>query len=185
MVAPRVAGRAGLAAVTAMPLVLMAGMNGVRYTLAPEMLAIWAAPVTGPIRETMPSAVAGSSACWPEAVLAGCTVSRLASWPSSASSPDSEELEMPSTPTMAAMPMLMPSADSPARTRRVRSPRLATRSRSRPVSRDPSASRARCSVMDDLSVADLDPPVHRAGDVPVVGDDGDGGAVGVQFAQQV
>ena len=85
----------------------------------------------------MPSAVVGSSVCCPKALWPACTVSRLPSWPSSASRPDLEDWEMPSTPTMAAMPMLIPRADSKARTRRLRSPRLPTRSRSRRDSRDP------------------------------------------------
>ena len=95
------------------------------------MLPISVTLVTGPMRDTMPSAVAGSSVGWPKAVLPGCTVIRLPSWPSSFSRPDFDDWEMPSTPTMAAMPMLIPSADSDARTRRLRSPRLPTRSRSR------------------------------------------------------
>ena len=103
------------------------------------MLPISVTLVTGPMRDTMPSEVVGSSVCWPKAVLAGCTVRRLPSRPSSFSRPDLDDWEMPSTPTMAAMPMLMPSADSEARTRRLRSPRLPTRSRSRRDSREPPA----------------------------------------------
>ena len=93
--------------------------------------------VTGPMRDTMPSAVVGSSVAWPNAVLPACTVIRLPSRPSSLSRPDLEDWEMPSTPTMAAMPMLMPRADRAARTLRLRRPRLPTRSRSRRDSRDP------------------------------------------------
>src|SRR5580704_10476583 len=148
------------------------------------MEPISATPVTGPIRDTMPPAVSGSSVCWPEALLPACTVSRLPSRPSSASSSDSEDWEMPSTPTMAAMPILMPSADRAARTRRVRSPRLPARSRSGPVSREAPASCTRRRVTEDPPVADLDPPLHGRGDVRVVRDDHDGGAVLVQFAQQ-
>ena len=86
------------------------------------MLPISVTLVTGPMRDTMPSAVVGSSVGWPKAVLPGCTVIRLPSWPSSFSRPDFDDWEMPSTPTMAAMPMLIPSADSDARTRRLRRP---------------------------------------------------------------
>ena len=89
------------------------------------MVAISVTLVTGPMREAMPSAVVGSSVACPEAVLAGWTVMRLPSRPSSLSSPDLEDWEMPSTPTMAAMPMLMPSADSAARVRRLRTPEAA------------------------------------------------------------
>ena len=95
---------------------------------------------------------------------------------------------MPSTPTMAAMPMLMPSADSAARTRRLRSPRLPTRSRSRrgqPGAAGVVGHGAGRRVTDDPPVADLDAPVHGGGDVEVVGDDHDGGAVAVQLAQQL
>src|SRR5487761_1053765 len=109
---------------------------------------------------------------------------------------------MPSTPTIEAMPMPMPSADSRARTRRDRRPRVAARSRSRRVSRDRPGSRdsrgrrtargcvsmtrlpGAARVTEDPPVADLDVPVHGGGDVAVVGDDDDGGAVGVQFVKQ-
>src|SRR5579859_442332 len=149
------------------------------------------------MRETMPSAVTGSSADWPRPVFWGCTLIRLPSWPSSFSRPVFEDWEMPSTPTMAAMPMLMPSADSAARTRRLRSPRLPTRSRSRPDSREapaPAAGRAgrgrprsgsgRC-ITEDPPVSDLDAPLHGRGHVVVVGDDHDGRSVPVQLAEQV
>src|SRR5580692_10006654 len=167
------------------------------------MLPISDTSVTGPMRDTMPSDMVGSSVGWPKAVLWGCTVSRLPSWPSSFSRPVFDDWEMPSTPTMAAMPMLMPSADSAARTRRLRSPRLPTRSRSRPVSREapvsweapaPAAGRAgqgrprsgsgRC-ITEDPPVSDLDAPLHGRGHVVVVGDDHDGRSVPVQLAEQV
>src|SRR5580704_6165865 len=158
------------------------------------MLPISVTLVTGPMRETIPSDVTGSSVCCPKAVLWGCAVRRLPSWPSSVSRPVFDDWEMPSTPTMAAMPMLMPSADSVARTRRLRSPRLPTRSRSRRDSREPPAaaaaragrepllSRAGRCITDDPPVSDLDAPLHGRGHVVVVGDDHDGGAVAVQFA---
>src|SRR5271155_3258917 len=149
------------------------------------MLPISVTLVTGPMRETMPSDVVGSSVCCPKAVVWDCTVSRLPSWPSSVSRPVFDDWEMPSTPTMAAMPMLMPSADRAARARRLRSPRLPTRSRSRRDSRDLRLSRTGRSVTDDPPVSDLDVPFHGGGDVGVVGDDHDGGAVAVQLAEQV
>src|SRR5579862_9118217 len=149
------------------------------------MAPISVALVTGPMREIMPSAVTGSSAGWPRPVFWTCTLIRLPSWPSSFSRPVLDDWEMPSTPTMAAMPMLMPSADSVARTRRLRSPRLPTRSRSRRDSREPTLSRTGRCITDDPPVSDLDAPLHGRGDVVVVGDDHDGGTVAVQFAEQL
>src|SRR5580704_4968857 len=149
------------------------------------MLPISDTLVTGPMRDTMPSAVVGSSVCCPKAVLWGCTLIRLPSWPSSFSRPVFEDWEMPSTSTMAAMPILMPSADSAARIRRLRSPRLPTRSRSRRDSREaPVSCTGRC-ITDDPPVSDLDAPLHGRGHVVVVGDDHDGRAVPVQLAEQV
>ena len=100
------------------------------------MLPISVTWVTGPTRDTVPSAVTGSSVAWPATVLPGCTVIRLPSPPSSFTRPDFDDWEMPRTPTMAAMPMLIPSADNDARTLRLRSPRLPSRSRSARDSRE-------------------------------------------------
>src|ERR1700722_10828128 len=140
----------------------------------------------------MPSAMTGSSAGWASPGFWACTLIRLPSWPSSFSRPVLDDWEMPSTPTMAAMPMPMPSADSVARTRRLRSPRLLTRSRSRRDSREaPAAGRGRAlsrtgrCITDDPPVSDLDAPLHGRGHVGVMGDDHDGGAVGVQLAEQL
>src|SRR5579862_1297320 len=151
------------------------------------MSAISVTSVTGPTRDTIPSAVVGSSVCCPRPVFAGCTVRRLPSWPSSLKSPDFDDVEMPSTPTMAAMPMLMPSAERDARSRRLRSPRLPTRTRSRRESREPpaSVSPTRLRIADDPPVLDHDAPVHRGGDVVVVGDDDDGRALLVQLAEEL
>src|SRR5262249_35559536 len=59
------------------------------------------------------------------------------SWLISAISPACEEADSPRTPTIAAVPIAIPSADSAARSGRERSPTLATRSpssrRSRPL----------------------------------------------------
>src|SRR6202034_375152 len=150
-----------------------------------EMVPIWVTLVTGPMRDTMPSAVVGSSVGCPKAVLCGCTVRRLPSWPNSCSRPAFDDWEMPRTPTMAAMPMLMPSADSAARTRRLRSPRLPTRSRSAAVSREAPGSRTRARITDDHPVTDLDARVGGGGHTGVVGDDHDRGAALMQPAQQV
>ena len=147
--------------------------------------------VTGPMRDTMPSAVVGSSVCWPKAVLLGCTVSRLPSRPSSSSSPDLEDWEMPSTPTMAAMPMLMPSADSrcphpPAAQAQAAHPEQvpAGQPGARPRPRRSHVGRVG-RVTADPPVADLDAAVHGGGHVQVVGDDHDGGALLVELAEQV
>src|ERR1039458_5256632 len=148
------------------------------------MVAISVTLVTGPMRDTMPSEVVGSSVAWPNAVLPAWTVMRLPSWPSSFKRPDLEDWEMPSTPTMAAMPMLMPRADRVARTLRLRSPRLPTRSRSRRDSLEAPLSASRRRIMDDPSVSGLDAPVHGGGHVVVVGDDQDGRALLVEFSQQ-
>src|ERR1700678_1253691 len=91
---------------------------------------------------------------------------------------------MPSTPTMAAMPILIPSADSAARTGRLRNPRFPTRNRSGRESREVLPSRTGWRVTDDPPVADLDAAFHGGGDVGVVGDDHDGGAVAVQLTEQ-
>ena len=87
--------------------------------------------VTGPIRAIIPGAASGNSAGWPNRLCPFVTVSRFVpSLSISASSPAWEDEDSPSTATIAATPMAMPSADSAARTRRVRSPTLATRARS-------------------------------------------------------
>jgi hypothetical protein len=74
----------------------------------------------------MPGAVTGSLAVAPVKVCPLVTVSRLvprrAIWFSSAAW---EEAARPRTATIAATPIAMPSADSPARSLRVRSPMLA------------------------------------------------------------
>jgi hypothetical protein len=77
-------------------------------------------------RPIMPGAATGSSAAPPVKVCPLVTVSRLVpSWAISASSAAWEELARPRTATIAATPIAMPSADSPARSLRVRSPMLA------------------------------------------------------------
>src|SRR5580704_12159093 len=129
----------------------------------------------------MPSAVTGSSADWPRPVFWACTLTRLPSWPSSFSRPVLDDWEMPSTPTMAAIPMLMPSADSAARIRRLRSPRLPTRNRSWRDSREALLSCTGRRITVDPPVADFDARFHGGGHVMVVGDDHDGGAVAVQL----
>jgi len=63
---------------------------------------------------------------------------------------------------MAAMPMLIPRADSKARARRLRSPRLPTRRRSRQDSRIRRRQEPGRRVTDDLPVSDLDAPFQAA-----------------------
>ena len=92
--------------------------------------------VTPGSRAIMPGAAAGSSAFWPVKVCPLVTVSRLV--PScwiSASSAAEEEAARPSTATIAATPIAMPSAESPARSLRVRSPTAASPARSPGLSR--------------------------------------------------
>ena len=79
----------------------------------------------------MPGEASGSSAVWPVMVCPLVAVSRLVpSLAISASSPAWEEAARPSTATIAATPIAMPSADSAARSLRVRSPMLASPARS-------------------------------------------------------
>ena len=132
MVAPRVAGRAASVAVSEMPLVSIArdesGAVDVGVRDGTDLGHV------GHRSDARHHAFGGSGqfGLLAEGGVAAWTVMRFPSCPSSFSRPDFEDWEMPSTPTMAAMPMLMPSADSDARTRRLRSPRLPTRNRSRP-----------------------------------------------------
>jgi hypothetical protein len=91
---------------------------------------------TASMRRIIGTAVVGSSAFSPVRLCPGVTVSRLVpSRSSSASSCALLDWEMPSTATMAAMPMAIPRADSAARSRRVRRPVPATPRRSRGRSR--------------------------------------------------
>src|SRR5580704_3682201 len=156
----------------------------------------------------MAAAAVGSSAVWPERFWPLVTVSRFVpSWLISASSPWEDDDDRPSTATIAATPMAMPRADSAARSRRVRSPTLATRARSAGrsldgvrvmavVTAEPSSSLAwllgdarswPCflrGVADDAPVEHLDPAGHAGGEGVVVRDDHDGGAVGVELLHQ-
>ncbi len=88
------------------------------------------------MRAIIPGAASGSSAVCPKNVCPLVTVSRLVpSLSISASRPAWLEEESPSTATIAATPIAIPSAESAARTRRVRRPTLATRARSESRSR--------------------------------------------------
>src|SRR6478672_4319094 len=118
--------------------------------------------VTPGSRVIMPGAATGSSAVAPERVCPLVTVSRLVPRRLiSFSSAALEEAAKPRTATIAATPIAMPSADSPARSLRVRSPALASPARSEGRSR-----------------------AAAAGDCVVVGDDDDRGPLLVEFFQQ-
>jgi hypothetical protein len=83
----------------------------------------WTA-VTPGSRAIMPGAAPASSAMPPLRSWPSWTVSRLVPRALiSAISPSWEEADRPSTATMAATPIVMPSADSAARSRRVARPR--------------------------------------------------------------
>src|SRR5689334_8182430 len=92
--------------------------------------------------------------------------------------------------------MAMPSADSAARTRLVRSPTLATLARSPGCIRTATmvdmsvtlsvvADTGLADVGDDVSIEDLDAPRQPGRQVPVVGDDDDGGALVMQLHEQL
>ena len=156
----------------------------------------------------MPGAASGSSAVAPARVCPLVTVSRLV--PSRAISFSSaawEEAARPRTATIAATPIAMPSADSPARSLRVRSPMLARAARSPGRSRAAAGAAGRGDVVvmtalpargragvagdgcgagvgDDVPVEHLDAPPRPGGDRVVVGDDDDRGARRVEFFQQ-
>ena len=83
------------------------------------------------MRPIMPGAASGSGTDWPLKFWPVVTSSRLVpSWLISASSPAWLEEESPSTATIAATPIAIPSAESAERRRRVRTPMLASRARS-------------------------------------------------------
>src|SRR5579871_3903799 len=163
------------------------------------------------MRRIMGGAASGSSSLLPRMPVPLVTVSRLVpSLSISASSPACDDADSPSTATIAATPMAMPSADNAARNRRVRTPTLATRATSAGRSRA-GASTASTSVVTDAlraagdmtkgnmtaavirwrglrrrighnpPVADVDAPGKVAGHVTVVGDHHDRGAPGVEL----
>src|SRR6266702_4421757 len=88
-------------------------------------------PVTPASRAIMPGAGLGSSAVPPAKVWPFWTVSRLVpSAAISAFSPAADDWDSPSTATIAATPIAIPSADSAARSLRAASPAAASRARS-------------------------------------------------------
>ena len=123
--------RAGSVAWTVMPPVWLEGTRSVRRTVS-STTETDDVPSTAPTREIMPLAVSGRAPS-PEKPnpVPPWTVRRFVP---SRSSDESRSLrddsERPSTATIAAMPMAMPSAERAARRRRLRKPTDATRSRS-------------------------------------------------------
>src|SRR3984885_5296257 len=96
----------------------------------------------------MASAVVGSSVVPPVRLWPLLTVSRLVpSWLISLSRPAWDEADSPSTATMAATPIAIPRADSPARNFWVRSPTLESRARS------DSGTRLRATVVARVTIA--------------------------------
>ncbi len=135
-VAPTTSGRSVRAARVAIPPDWAWGMRSVRYTFASAILLVAETNSTGPIRPTMATASSGRVASSPKRVLPGPAVSRLV--PSASSSRFSWarlEVEMPTTATIAAMPIAMPSAESTTRKGRARSPCPPTRNTSRGLNR--------------------------------------------------
>ena len=130
----------------------------------------------------------------PRNVCPGVTVNRLVPSESiSASRFAWAEADTPTTATIAPMPMAIPSADSAARRRRVRSPWIAvpnssrggSRARSMPAERGgASAALVKFLVPDDLAVPHLHPAREAGGDLFVVGDQHERGAVRGQLVQQ-
>ena len=185
-----------------------------RKALAPLTAPVLCTCCTPLIRPIMAGAVVGSSAVAPVRLWPLLTVSRLVpSWLISSSRPAWEEADRPSTATMAATPMAIPSADSPARSFRVRSPTVESRARSESCSRSgpgwrsvtallagradavrvhgraarerrASAAAAAAGVGDDAAVEDLDLAGHPLGDGVVVGDDHDRRAGLVELVDQ-
>src|SRR3989442_5803421 len=115
-----------------------------------------------------------------------CTVSRLVPrrsiWASRSLWLD---CVIPSTPTMAATPMLIPSAESAARNRRMRSPRLASASRSLAARRDASRIRGLPGVAFDAPIHELDATIHGAGHHRAVGDDDYGRAIAMEGSEEL
>src|SRR5437879_5828565 len=141
------------------------------------------------MRPTIAGAASGSSSLLPRTPVPLETVSRLVpSLSISASSPACDDADRPSTATMAATPIAIPSAERAARSRRVRTPTLATRATSDRRSRAGVSVSALTDTLlavgrmrgvgDDAAVQDLDAPREARREVVVVRYDAHGGAVG-------
>src|SRR5215207_1195854 len=168
-----------------MPPVIASSMRSVRLTVWSSVLTD-AARWTVPIRPIMPVAVFGSSASSPRKVWPGPTVSRFVPSRSSVASRSALlDSEMPRTATIDAIPMAIPSAESPARRRRDLSPIAPTRSASLASSRLGAIAFALDERMLDLTVAHVDAPRHGARELGVVRDHDDRRAIGVQLVEQL
>ena len=177
-----------------MPLVSYDGMRSVRRTVA-STSATAAAPSTGARRRTMAGASAGNFDWSPSTDWPGVTSSRLV--PSRSSRPSRSarlDAEMPSTATIAAMPMAIPTAVRIARPLRVRSPVRPTAATSTGRRRlvlahaiTPAAGRASAAGPSTSrpAVPDRDAPGEGTGERQVVGDHDDGGARCVEVAEEL
>ena len=145
--------------------------------MAVGTVRVAAADCTGVMRRIIAGAVVGSWEAWPNPFRPGCTWRRFvpnrSSWASRSARLDAE---IPTTDTIAAIPMAMPSAVRMARERLVRSPRLPTPRRSRRRTMPP-------GVVLDQPVAHLDAPRQGVGDGAVVRDDDERGTAGVELAE--
>src|SRR6266540_3824294 len=184
--APTAWGSRRSAAATLSPPVSSDGMRSLRYTAAPLTEAIAAVWSTGPMRRIIPTDSLGRTASSPPKVCPGLIVNRLvpsrSSWASRSALLDSE---MPSTATIAALPghrrRPRPGRAGAAAGARARGPRV-TRSSHHLL--PPAGGGRHAGVDDHAPVPQLHPARQPRGDVAVVGDHHDGGAVGVQLLQQ-
>lgn len=115
------------AATTWMPPVIATSTSWVRRTVSGTDV-IPAASATGPIRRAVSRADSGSVTSSPRVVCPGATRNRsVPSASSSATRSARLDAEIPTTATIAAMPMATPSAVSEVRSGRARSPTVPTR----------------------------------------------------------
>ena len=136
----------GSAPWTAMPPVSPDGIRSVRRTVAPVSDTA-DTPSTGPIRPIIATASSGSVASSPNIVWPGATVSRFEPIRSSSASKVARlDSAMPRTATIAAIPIAIPSAVSPERSRRAPRPRPAIRPRSSTPTRPPTRREAGAAV---------------------------------------
>ncbi len=126
-----------------MPPVSVTEMRSVRYTRAAATRPVEDTSVTGPILATICGEVVGRCAASPKNEVPGPTDSRLVPRASSCRSTCARlDVAMPTTATMAAMPIAMPRADSTTRNGRARRPAPPTRTTSRMDSLTGSSRRA-------------------------------------------
>ena len=152
-----------------------AGTNGVRSTIALETWYTATSLSTLPMWSIIGTEVLGRTSLLPVKVVPGVTVSRFVPSASIVASRLAWlEADTPTTATIAPIPIAIPSADSAARSRRVRSPCSATPISSRggrraisnraPAGRAGRQRRSPLTVRDDLAVVHLDAPREGRGD---------------------